>query len=147
MKKIVAIIALASAVVFGLGVTLSAEDKPVDYKKLPAPAKEFINANYPGEKVSYIVVDDDIVKPDYTVRLANGVEIQFENSGALEKISARTGVPAAVVPVQIADYVKANFPDAVVVEYEIGRRDFSVDLSNGLELRFNGKFKLVELDD
>ena len=90
---------------------------------------------------------DTVCKPDYTVRLANGVEIQFENSGALEKISARTGVPAAVVPVQIADYVKANFPDAVVVEYEIGRRDFSVDLSNGLELRFNGKFKLVELDD
>ena len=124
-----------------------AEDRPLVYEQLPAPAKEFINANYPGEKVSYIVVDDDIVKPDYTVRLANGVEIQFENSGALEKISARTGVPAAVVPVQIADYVKANFPDAVVVEYEIGRRDFSVDLSNGLELRFNGKFKLVELDD
>ena len=124
-----------------------AEDRPLVYEQLPAPAKEFINANYPGEKVSYVVVDDDVIKPDYTVRLANGVEIQFENSGALEKISARTGVPAAVVPVQIADYVKANFPDAVVVEYEIGRRDFSVDLSNGLELRFNGKFKLVELDD
>jgi len=142
MKKII----FAMSVVL-ISMACVAEDRPVVYEQLPAPAKEFINANYPGEKVSYIVVDDDIVKPDYTVRLANGVEIQFENSGALEKISARTGVPAAVVPVQIADYVKANFPDAVVVEYEIGRRDFSVDLSNGLELRFNGKFKLVELDD
>lgn len=142
MKKII----FAMSVVL-ISMACVAEDRPIVYEQLPAPAKEFINANYPGEKVSYIVVDDDIVKPDYTVRLANGVEIQFENSGALEKISARTGVPAAVVPVQIADYVKANFPDAVVVEYEIGRRDFSVDLSNGLELRFNGKFKLVELDD
>lgn len=142
MKKII----FAMSVVL-ISMACVAEDRPLVYEQLPAPAKEFINANYPGEKVSYIVVDDDIVKPDYTVRLANGVEIQFENSGALEKISARTGVPAAVVPVQIADYVKANFPDAVVVEYEIGRRDFSVDLSNGLELRFNGKFKLVELDD
>lgn len=142
MKKILFVMAVVL-----ISMACVAEDRPVVYEQLPAPAKEFINANYPGEKVSYIVVDDDIVKPDYTVRLANGVEIQFENSGALEKISARTGVPAAVVPVQIADYVKANFPDAVVVEYEIGRRDFSVDLSNGLELRFNGKFKLVELDD
>ncbi len=142
MKKILFVMSVVL-----ISMACVAEDRPVVYEQLPAPAKEFINANYPGEKVSYIVVDDDIVKPDYTVRLANGVEIQFENSGALEKISARTGVPAAVVPVQIADYVKANFPDAVVVEYEIGRRDFSVDLSNGLELRFNGKFKLVELDD
>ena len=142
MKKILFVMSVVL-----ISMACVAEDRPVVYEQLPAPAKEFINANYPGEKVSYIVVDDDIVKPDYTVRLANGVEIQFENSGALEKISARSGVPAAVVPVQIADYVKANFPDAVVVEYEIGRRDFSVDLSNGLELRFNGKFKLVELDD
>ncbi len=142
MKKILFVMSVVL-----ISMACVAEDRPVVYEQLPAPAKEFINANYPGEKVSYVVVDDDVIKPDYTVRLANGVEIQFENSGALEKISARTGVPAAVVPVQIADYVKANFPDAVVVEYEIGRRDFSVDLSNGLELRFNGKFKLVELDD
>ena len=142
MKKILFVMSVVL-----ISMACVAEDRPLVYEQLPAPAKEFINANYPGEKVSYVVVDDDVIKPDYTVRLANGVEIQFENSGALEKISARTGVPAAVVPVQIADYVKANFPDAVVVEYEIGRRDFSVDLSNGLELRFNGKFKLVELDD
>ena len=142
MKKILFVMSVVL-----ISMACVAEDRPLVYEQLPAPAKEFINANYPGEKVSYVVVDDDVIKPDYTVRLANGVEIQFENNGALEKISARTGVPAAVVPVQIADYVKTNFPDAVVVEYEIGRRDFSVDLSNGLELRFNGKFKLVELDD
>ncbi len=142
MKKILFVMSVVL-----ISIACVAEDRPVVYEQLPAPAKEFINANYPGEKVSYVVVDDDVIKPDYTVRLANGVEIQFENSGALEKITARTGVPEAVVPVQISDYVEANFPDTVIVEYEVGRRDFSVDLSNGLELRFNGKFKLVELDD
>lgn len=142
MKKILFVMSIVL-----ISIACVAEDRPLVYEQLPAPAKEFINANYPGEKVSYVVVDDDVIKPDYTVRLANGVEIQFENSGALEKITARTGVPEAVVPVQISDYVEANFPDTVIVEYEVGRRDFSVDLSNGLELRFNGKFKLVELDD
>ena len=124
-----------------------ADDKPVVFDQLPSPAKEFINENYPDVKVSYAVADDDRVRPDYTVVLANGVEIQFSNSGALEKISAPTGVPAAVMPVQIADYVRTNYPEAVVVEYEIGRRDFDVELSNGLELKFNGKFSLIGLDD
>ena len=65
MKKILFVMAVVL-----ISMACVAEDRPVVYEQLPAPAKEFINANYPGEKVSYIVVDDDIVKPDYTVRLA-----------------------------------------------------------------------------
>ena len=124
-----------------------AEDRPVTFEHLPAAAKEFINVNYPGEKISYAVVDDDIIRPDYSVRLENGVEIVFEHDGSLEKISARGGVPDGVVPVQIADYVKSNYPDAKVVEYEVGRKEFEVKLTNGLELKFNGSFRLVGLDD
>ena len=124
-----------------------AEDRPVVSDQLPAPAKEFLNVNYPGEKISYAVVDDDLIRPDYTVRLANGVEIQFDNSGALEKISARIGVPESVIPVQISDYVKSNYPEAVIIEYEIGRREYDVELSNGLDLKFNGKFRIIGLDD
>ena len=137
MKKIL----LVMSVVL-VSMACVAEDRPVVSEQLPAPAREFLNANYPGEKISYAVVDDDLVRPDYTVRLANGVELQFENSGALETISART-----VVPVQISDYVKANFPDALIIDYEIGRREYEVELSNGLELKFNGKFRLIGLDD
>ena len=124
-----------------------AEDRPVVSDQLPAPAKEFLNVNYPGEKISYAVVDDDLIRPDYTVRLANGVEVQFDNSGALEKISARTGVPASVVPVQIADYVKANYPETIIIDYEVGRREYDVELTNGLELKFNSKFHIIGLDD
>lgn len=142
MKKI-----LTAMSVVLISIACAADDRPVVFEQLPAPAKEFINANYPGEKISYTVVDDDLIRPDYTVRLANGVEIQFDNSGALEKISARTGVPASVVPVQIADYVKSNYPEAVITDYEIGRREYDVELSNGLELKFNGKFRIIGLDD
>ena len=142
MKKIL----LAMSVVL-ISIACAADDRPVVFEQLPSPAKEFINTNYPGEKISYTVVDDDLIRPDYTVRLANGVEIQFDSNGALEKISARTGVPAAVVPVQIADYVKANYPEAVIIDYETGRREYDVELSNGLELKFNGKFRIIGLDD
>lgn len=142
MKKILLIMSVVL-----ISMACVAEDRPVVSDQLPAPAKEFLNVNYPGEKISYAVVDDDLIRPDYTVRLANGVEVQFDNSGALEKISARTGVPASVVPVQIADYVKANYPETIIIEYEIGRREYDVELSNGLDLKFNGKFRIIGLDD
>lgn len=125
----------------------TADNRPVNSDQLPSAAKLFIEANYPDEKISYAYADDDLVRPDYTVRLSNGVELQFEHDGSLEKISARAGVPAGVVPVQIADYVKAYYPDAVIIEYEVGRKEYDVKLSNGLELKFNSKFRLKDIDD
>lgn len=142
MKRLLLIIA---AVIVSLACT--AEDRPVAFDQLPAAAKTFISTNYPGEEVSYAFVDDDLLRPDYTVKLSNGVEITFENDGALEKISARTGVPEGVVPVQIVDYVSANYKSAVIIEYEVGRREYDVKLANGLELKFNSRFRLVEVDD
>ena len=142
MKKIMLVFAIAM-----VSMACVAEDRPVTFDQLPSAAKEFINVNYPGEKISFAVVDDDLILPDYTVRLANGVEVTFEHSGSLEKISARAGVPDGVVPVQIVDYVKSNYADALIVEYEVGRREFEVKLTNGLELKFNGSFRLIGIDD
>ena len=138
------ILALAVAI---FSIACAAEDKPVTFEQLPTAAKEFINVNYPGEKMSYAFVDDDVIRPDYTVRLANGVEITFGHAGSLEKIETTGGVPAGVVPVEISDYVKSNYPDAVILEYEVGRKEYEVKLSNRLELKFNSSFRLKGLDD
>lgn len=143
MKKIFAIAAIALATIQ----IIKADDRPVTFNQLPAAAQAFINTNYPGEKISYATVDDDFVRPDYNVMLANGVKIQFENSGALEKIESRAGVPEGLIPVQIKEYVKMHYPDAVVVEYEIGRKSYEVKLSNRLEVKFNRNFNVIEIDD
>ena len=83
----------------------------------------------------------------YFLILVSGVRIQFEHSGALEKISSMNGIPAELIPVQIRDYVKIHYPDAAFREYEIGRKSYEVKLSNRLELKFNRNFILVEIDD
>ena len=143
MKKILFVMSVVL-----ISMACVAGDRPLVYEQLPAPAKEFINANYPGEKISYITVDDDLIRPDYKVVLVNGVEIQFNNDGSLEKIEARkTGVPENLIPAQIMSYVKNHYPDVFVTEYEIGKRHYEVKLSNRLELTFNKHFKVVELDD
>ena len=143
MKKIFALI----TVVLASLQILNADDRPVTFNQLPAPAQAFITANYPDEKISYATKDDDFILPDYYVMLANGVKIQFEHSGALEKIEARTGVPEDLVPFQIRDYVKLHYPDAIFVEYEIGKRSYDVKISNRLEVKFNRNFNVIEIDD
>lgn len=143
MKKIFAILALSMAVL----TVAKAGDRPVTFNQLPAPAQTFINTNYPDDKISFATVDDDLIRPDYSVVLVSGVRIQFNNDGSLEKIESKAGVPEGLIPVQIRDYVKLHYPDAVFYEYEIGRRIYEVKLSNRLELKFNRNFYLVEIDD
>lgn len=125
-----------------------ADDKPTSFHLLPAAAQTFVNTNYSDVKVLYITVDDDLIRPDYKVALVNGVEIQFNYNGNLEKIEAKkTGVPENIIPVQIMTYVRNHYPDAFVTEYEIDVRHYEVKLSNRLELTFNKNFNVIELDD
>lgn len=143
MKNIMMVLAVAS--MFSL--TARADDKPIDYKMLPVAAQKFVSDHFPSDKVTYATVDDDLIRPDYKVRLSSGVKIDFEHSGALDNIESRNGIPEKIVPVQILEYVKAHYPDAVVTGYDIGRRSYEVKLSNRLELKFNSSFHLVEIDD
>jgi hypothetical protein len=86
--------------------------------------------------------------PDYHVVMANGVMIQFEHNGKLEKIETRKGeIPAGIVPVQIVELVKAYYPDATILQYEVGRKTYEVKLSNRMELKFNSRFNVIEVDD
>lgn len=144
MKKIIVLL----AAIFAFAVVSKADDRPVTYEQLPSAAKTFIKKHFPKANLIYATVDDDLIRPDYEVRLDNGFEIQFENDGSLDKIETRTGdVPEVLIPDKIKEYVKKNYKDVTYKEYEVGTRSYEVKLSNGLELKFNSSFVLIEIDD
>ena len=143
MKKIVmTLVALAA-----FAAALSADDRPMAYETLPAPAKEYIQTNFPGEKTAMVTKDDDLIFADYTVMLSNGIRLEFEHSGALTQISSPNGIPAELVPVSIRNYVQAHYPDAGYLDFEIGKRTYEVKLTNRMELKFNNNFHIIEIDD
>lgn len=143
MKKIVmTLVALAA-----FATALSADDRPMAYEKLPAPAKEYIQTNFPGEKTTMVTKDDDLIFADYTVMLSNGIRLEFEHSGALTQISSPDGIPAELVPVSIRNYVQAHYPDAGYLDFEIGKRTYEVKLTNRMELKFNKNFHIIEVDN
>lgn len=144
MKRIVSLLFVLSAFAMIAG----ADNKPVTFEQLPDAAKTFITSNFKAVKILFASMDDDLIRPDYEVRLADGTEIDFDNDGRLEKIEMKSGaVPSGIVPVQVKDYVKANYQDVLIREYEVGLRHYEVKLSNGLELKFNKSFQLIGIDD
>ena len=143
MKKIVmTLIGLAA-----FAAALSADDRPISFDRLPSAAKSYIETNFPGESASFVTKDDDLIRPDYTVVLANGIKMEFDHSGALTQISSPDGIPAEQIPVSVRNYVKAHYPDAGYLEFEIGRHTYEVKLTNLMELKFNKNFHIIEIDD
>lgn len=143
MKKIITI----AAAVFFFAAIASADDRHVDVNRLPETIKTFLNSNYPSVQILYSTKDDDLIRPDYNVALENGVRLEFYNDGDLKKIEAKDGVPVSLIPVQIVQFVKGRYPDALIVDYEVDRKHYEVKLSNRLELNFSKNYNLIEIDD
>ena len=107
-------------------------------------AQAMLKQNFADKTPLAITADRD----DYKVMYQSGEKVEFDKKGNWRDIECKTSqVPAALIPAQITANVNATFPGAVVTEIDQDRRGYSVKLSNGLELEFNKKFQIVELDD
>ena len=74
--------------------------------------------------------------------------MEFDNKGEWRDIEAKSdGVPAELVPAEINSYVSQNYPGQKILKIDRSHSRYEVDLSNGLELKFNKRFKLVEIDN
>jgi len=125
-----------------------AKDKIIPANQLPAQAQTFVQTHFPEQSISYAKIDKDFGKKTYEVRLANGVELEFDKSGSWDKVDCKNrAVPAKLVPAAIANYVKKNFAGITIVKIDKERNGYEVELSNDLDLKFNSKGKLIKVDD
>lgn len=125
----------------------AAADKKITVGELPQAAQSFLKTHFADIDVAYVEMDDDVVKRDYEVVLRDGTKIEFDQNGNWKEVNCfRRSIPAGIVPRQISAYVDENYAGEVINEIERGRYNTEVKLSNGLELKFNGDYKLIKID-
>ena len=61
--------------------------------------------------------------------------------------STHAVVSGALVPTAISSYVKTTYTNVRIVQIERDRKGYEIELSNGLDIKFNKQFKVVEIDD
>ena len=84
----------------------------------------------------------------YEVVFTNGSKVEFDGKGEWKDVNCKyTQVPDEIIPQKIKEYIAANFAGAKILEIERDSRDYEVKLNNGLELTFNLKFELIDIDD
>ena len=147
MKKLTIIFASLALMASSVA-AFAGNDRIITVAELPAASQQFIKAHFAGVEVSYAKVDEEMFDKDYKVVFVNGSKVEFAKDGQWKEVDCKYGeVPAAVVPQQIRDYVAKNFAGRKIVSIDRDKRDWEVKLDNGLDLKFDLQFRLIEIDD
>lgn len=140
----------ASCAALVAAATLSAAplaDRPIETDALPEAAQTFIRTHFDGVKIAYAEVDEELFGAEYSVRLADGTEIEFDKSGEWKKVeSEHAGLPASVLPAAIGDYLTGSYAGRKVEKIERKRRGYEVELVRGPELLFDRQGKFLRVD-
>lgn len=123
-------------------------DKPIQVTEMPKAAQQFINSHFANQSVALAKIETEFLDKTYDVIFTNGDQVEFDKKGKWIKVDCKhTQVPSEIVPVAIQQYVAKNYPDAKVLKIELtDRKGYDVDLSNGFEIEFDKKMRVVEID-
>lgn len=135
--------------VFALFTTMACADneKPIQASQLPVFAQQFIRQYFPDRKVMLAKVETEILSKNYEVFFENGDRIEFDGKGNWTEVDCKfSSVPTAVIPDTIVQYIKENYPETTVVKIEKDRKEYEVKLSNRMELKFDSKYDLIDID-
>ena len=127
---------------------LAGNDKPIDVTEMPKAAQTFIKAHFASQSVAMAKMENEFMSKSYDVIFTNGDKVEFDKHGNWTNVDCEhTQVPVAIVPQAIQQYMSKNYPQAKVVKIEKNdRKGYDIELSNGFDIEFDKKFRVVEID-
>ena len=122
-------------------------DKPINVNELPAKAQTLLTKHFKGQKVMLATIESGVISRSYDVVLRNGTKLEFDKKGNLTEIDCKQGiVPSQLIPQPIKTYLKENYRGETVRKIEWNKKEYEVELTNGIDLTFNKHFQLIDID-
>lgn len=145
MKKTIFLISIGLLCAF---FACADSEQAVGLENLPLKTRQFMAETFPDVKVAYATREREMFEVEYEVMLVNGVKMEFNGDGEWKKIDCHySQLPIQVVPAQILRKVEDLYPGIIMTGIERDKRRIEVDLANGLELKFDNRYNLLEIDD
>lgn len=148
MKRIMRIVMIAIFCMMSFNIVANAgNDKPINVNELPAKAQTLLSKHFKGQKVMLATMESGVVSRSYDVVLRNGTKLEFDKKGNLTEIDCKQGiVPSQLIPQPIKNYLKENYRGEAVRKIELNKKEYEVELTNGIDLTFNKHFQLIDID-
>lgn len=129
-----------------LGFASHAQEVPVVRAEIPSEARHFL-ADHFKSPFHHAIKDIERNTITYEVVLNDNTEIEFDSGGNWKEVDGKGKViPYTFIQKQIVDYVKSQYPKEVITKIEVEPDKYEIELSNGLDLRFNAMGAFVKLD-
>lgn len=143
------IITLSLAAIIGLGACNKTEKKTIAFNELPQAAQTFVNTHFANKQIAVVYHDTEVGDRDYEVRFTDGANIDFTKQGEWDEVEDRdtNGVPTAIIPTAINEYVATKHAGQYVVQIGKDRNEYDVELNSTVEITFDKNGSFVRYDD
>lgn len=123
------------------------KDTPISVNQLPNTAQQVVNRHFSGRKVALAKQETGVFEKSYEIIFTNGDKVEFDRGGNWTELDCKySSVPSALVPSAIRSYVAKQYAGSTIRKIERDRNGYEVKLSNGVEIEFNKKFQVVDID-
>ena len=148
MKRFFRILMIAICCMVSCNMVVNAgNDKPISVNTLPVKAQTLLSLHFINQKVMLATIESGVISRSYDVVLQNGTKLEFDKKGNLTEIDCKQGtVPDKLIPQAIKNYLKDNYAGQSVKKIEMNKKEYEVELTNGLDLTFNKHFQLIDID-
>jgi hypothetical protein len=127
-----------------LSFTCNSQSAKISLAELPAAARTFLNEYYKYRPIEFVRKKDKIGAP-YEVKLAQGTQICFAENGEWCTVNGGgSSLPKAMLPDNVAEFVKENYPKKRIVSIERDSNGIGVNLNSKIELEFDAYGKLLK---
>lgn len=147
MKKMFLAIALIAASIGSAHA--DGRERPITLNELPQAAQTFLTTHFKELTLAYAVEDAKFMGKEYEVVYTDRTEVDFRGDGEWNSVERKySPVPASIVPKAIQDFVaRSNFPGQFIRQIERNAYTWEIELSSGLEVKFDSNFNVIDIDD
>lgn len=147
MKKINIFSIFAFLAIFLLFFSSCENKKAVSESEIPTEITKFVSTHFPDNKIVQTIVEKEAFEKNYEIILDKNYNLEFNKNYEIKSIKGVSMLPESVIPASILEYVKANYPQNFIKEWELDDNRQNIKLDNELELEFDKNGNFIKLDD
>ena len=124
------------------------DEKEIKVRDLPGAAREFVAQYFPDESILYAEKEKDDKVVTYNVRLSDGTEIEFDESGVWTSVDCNLSpVPDGIVPYAILTHLESYVPGGTqIFKIEKMWGGYEIEIRDGRDLIYDAEGNFVRED-